>query len=98
MTGYEEAESDLYFLAGLSGEGSALVLPVQFDTGARNHAQMLVNDLGVSLTVCLGDTVLLDYLAPEVMPLTVLIRSEGEVRATGFGSPERLLTGTGEEN
>ena len=96
---YEESESDLRFLAAIQGGGSVLVLPVQFDIVSRNHAQAMVNDLGISLTVCLGDTALLHHMSPDVMPLTLLVRPEGVERETGFGGPERLLvqTGTGGE-
>ena len=95
LVGYEESEPDLRLLAGLREDGSLLVLPVQFDPDSRNHAQMLVNGLGVSLTVYLGDSTLKKHLSPRFLPLTVLIRPGSELRETGFGGPERLLVQTG---
>jgi len=95
IIGYEESEPDLLFLAGLQEDGSVLVLPVQFDPDSRNHAQMLVNELGVSMLVYLGDMILMDHLSPCLLPLTVLIRPGSELRETGFGGPERLLVQVG---
>jgi hypothetical protein len=95
MIDYEESEHDLRFLAGLPKDCSILVLPVQFDPASRNHAQMLVNELGVSLTVYLGNETLREHLSPTLLPLTVLIQPGNEHRETGFGGPERLLVETG---
>ena len=91
IIGYEESEPDLRFLAGLQEDGSVFVLPVQFDPDSRNHAQMLVNELGVSMSVYLGDVVLMEHLSPCLLPLSVLIQPGSELRETGFGGPERLL-------
>ncbi len=95
IIGYEESEPDLRFLAGLQEDGSVLVLPVQFDLDSRNHAQMLVNELGVSMSVYLGDVILMEHLSPHLLPLTVLIQPGSELRETGFGGPERLLVQVG---
>ena len=96
LSGYGEAESDLTFLAGASN-ASVLTLPIQFDPDSRNHAQNLVNELGISLTVFMGDSVLLKYLSPDILPLTILLLPGGETRETGFGGPERLFVRMGIE-
>jgi hypothetical protein len=98
IAGYEESEPDLVFISGLREDPGIMVIPVQFDPGARNHAQTIVNDLDVSLTVFLGDSVLRDYLWSEVLPVTLLLSPGTEARTTGFGGPERLLTGSSQGN
>lgn len=95
LEGYEESEPDLRFLAAVQDDASMLVLPVQFDQASRNHAQTLVNGLGISLTVYMGDSALLGHMSPEVLPLSILLRPGSESRETGFGGPERLLTVSG---
>jgi hypothetical protein len=95
LEGYEESGPDLRFLAAVQGDAAVLVLPVQFDQASRNHAQTLVNGLGITLTVYMGDSALLGHMSPEMLPLSVLLRPGSEIRETGFGGPERLLTGAG---
>lgn len=92
LAGYAETESDLTFLSGAS---SVLTLPIQFDPDSRNHAQNIVNELGISLTVFMGDSVLLKYLSPDILPLTVILVPGEEARETGFGGPERLFVRMG---
>ena len=92
LSGYAEAESDLTFLSGAS---TVLTLPIQFDPDSRNHAQNIVNELGISLTVFMGDSILLKYLSPDILPLTVLLVPGEETRETGFGGPERLFVRMG---
>ncbi|MCK5786381.1 MAG: hypothetical protein KAH54_07470 [Candidatus Sabulitectum sp.] len=91
---YPESRSDLEFLATLHERGITAV-PVQFNSQVRNASQTQLNQLGVSMSVALGDDTLKDFLVGENLPVAALIRTDGTViRAYGFGCVERTLRGT----
>ena len=91
---YPESKSDLEFLATLHERGITAV-PVQFNSQVRNASQTQLNQLGVSMSVALGDDALKDFLIGENLPVAALVRADGTVvRAYGFGCIERALRGT----
>ncbi|MBN2586192.1 MAG: hypothetical protein JXA64_02005 [Candidatus Fermentibacteraceae bacterium] len=87
---YGEMERDLLFLASL--DSTVIPLPIQPDHETRNHAQRVVNNLGISLTVYLADSSIMDMIDSTILPYTLLLfPGENPVAGTGFGSPARLL-------
>ncbi len=90
---YPESENDLVFLATLHERGIT-PLPVQFDPVVRNASQTQLNNLGISISVALGDDDLKNFLIENNLPAAVLTRSDGTVvKAYGFGCVERVLRG-----
>lgn len=87
---YREMEEDLLFLAAL--DPATIPVPIQPDAETRNHAQRIVNDLGVSLPVYLADSTAMRALDTDILPSAMLLTPDGEVvTESGFGSPSRLL-------
>lgn len=95
LAGHPDMESDLRQLGRIHDEGVVRVVPVQFDGATRNEAQRVVNDLQLSLPVYLGDAALQKHLSARVLPLSVLVLLDGELRKTGYGSPRRVLRDAG---
>jgi hypothetical protein len=90
MDMYGEMERDLLFLASL--DSTVIPLPIQPDHETRNHAQRVVNNLDISLTVYLADSSVMEMIDCSILPYTVLLLpGEAPVTGTGFGSPARLL-------
>jgi hypothetical protein len=68
---------------------------VQPDAASRNFAQTLINDLGISLPVCLADPDVIHAVGGEILPSALLLRPDGsEQRDNGFGCPVRILGAT----
>ncbi len=87
---YDEMQHDLNFLASL--DSSYIVLPVQPDHESRNHAQRVVNNMGISLSVCLADSAIMESIYSDILPICVLLTPEGDaISETGFGAPSRIL-------
>lgn len=87
---YDAMEEDILFLSSV--DSTILVLPVQPDQESRNHAQRLVNNLEISLTVYLADSTLMKVFEGTNLPLTILYSPEGTHQTEeGFGAPLRLL-------
>jgi hypothetical protein len=87
---YGEMEADLLFLASLDSTYQAL--PLQPDHDARNHAQRIVNDIGISLPVYLADSTTMESIETGILPSCLVLTPEGgEYRETGFGAPSRIL-------
>lgn len=90
---YPESESDLVFLASVHERGITPV-PVQFNSEVRNASQTQLNNLGISISVALGDDALKEFLVEGHLPAAALVRTDGTVvRAYGFGCAERTLRG-----
>ena len=88
---HQQTEDDLTTLAA-AATPLLVVLPVQPDAASRNFAQTLINDLGISLPVCLADQEVINALGGEILPSALLLRPDGsELRETGFGCPVRIL-------
>ncbi len=88
---YEEMQDDLRFLASL--DTSYLALPVQPDHESRNHAQRILNNMGLSLTVYLADSTVMEMMNTGILPTCVILTSDGdEISGNGFGAPARLVT------
>jgi len=91
---YAANENDLLFLATVQDRGITAV-PVQFTTAVRNASQSQLNELGISISVALGDEELKDFLVADHLPVASLVHSDGTVvSAYGFGCVERTLRGT----
>ncbi|OPL17840.1 MAG: hypothetical protein AVO35_08145 [Candidatus Aegiribacteria sp. MLS_C] len=87
---YGEMGEDLLFLASL--DSTVLPIPIQPDAESRNHAQRIVNDLGISLPVYLADSSVMRTVETDILPFAMLLSPGGESRSeSGFGSPSRLL-------
>lgn len=87
----DQSDPDLVFLATLARSG-ILPAPVQFDTNSRNASQSILNRLGLPLTAYLGDSSLLDFVEPTILPAAVLVLPGGvEHRANGVGCAQRLF-------
>jgi hypothetical protein len=87
---YDEMERDLLFLASL--DSTILPIPVQPDHETRNHAQRVVNNLGISLPVYLADSSVMEAMDSHILPFTMLLLpGEDPLSESGFGSPARLL-------
>ncbi len=90
---YPESENDLIFLTTLHERGITAV-PVQFDAIVRNASQTQLNNLGISISVALGDDALKNFLVEDNLPAAALAMADGTVvRAYGFGCVERVLRG-----
>ena len=90
---YPENENDLVFLTTLHERGITPV-PVQFDALVRNASQAQLNNLGISISVALGNDSLKNFLIENNLPVAALIRADGTVvKACGFGCVERVLRG-----
>lgn len=88
---YEEMQDDLRFLASL--DTSYLALPVQPDHESRNHAQRILNNMGLSLPVYLADSNVMEMMNTGILPTCVILTSDGdEISGNGFGAPARLVT------
>lgn len=91
---YTENESDLLYLSTVHERGITAV-PVQFTSTVRNASQTQLNELGISLSVALGDEELKEFLVKDHLPVAYLVRSDGTVvSAYGFGCVERTLRGS----
>jgi hypothetical protein len=91
---HEQTEEDLIALAAAASP-LLLVLPVQPEAASRNFAQTLINDLGISLPVCLADSGVILAVGSGMLPSALLILPDGsEFRETGFGCPARILSFT----
>jgi hypothetical protein len=89
---YEQTEEDLVALAAATSP-LLMVLPVQPEADSRNFAQTLINNLGISLPVCLADSSVILAVGSEILPSALLILPDGsEFRETGFGCPARILS------
>jgi hypothetical protein len=87
---YAEMERDLLFLSSL--DSTIVALPIQPDHETRNHAQRVVNNLGISLPVYLADSSVMETVDCSILPYTLLLLpGEEPVAESGFGSPARLL-------
>ncbi len=94
MGQYPESENDLEFLSTVSERGITPV-PVQFSAEVRNASQTQMNQLGISISVALGDDSLKNFIVVDNLPAAALVRKDGSVvRAYGFGCAERTLRGT----
>jgi len=92
---YDEMESDLLFLASLD-DSTCLALPVQPDFDSRNHAQRVINNMGISLPVYLADSTVMAKIDTDILPFCLFLTPEGEeFSGNGFGSPSRLLSSFG---
>ena len=92
---YDEMASDLLFLASLD-DSTCLVLPVQPDFDSRNHAQRVINNMGISLPVYLADSTVMSKIDTDILPFCLFLTPEGEeFSESGFGSPSRLLSSFG---
>ncbi len=90
LDGYPDMKEDLAFLASL--DSTVIPVPVQPDRNARNHAQLVVNGMDVSLTVYLADSEAMRLVDTGILPHAVLLRPGGKpVHESGFGAPKRLL-------
>ncbi len=86
---YDEMQDDLLYLVSM--DSSIVPLPVQPDPDSRNHAQRVVNDLGISLTVYLADSQFMSALDCSILPSAVLFSPGKDPTSDwGFGSPSRL--------
>jgi|GEM_PF-1522265 len=91
MGQYPESENDLVFLSSVQERGIRAV-PVQFISSVRNASQTQLNQLGVQLSVALGDDSLKSFMQVDILPAAMLVRSDGSVvRARGLGCAERVL-------
>lgn len=91
---YTGNESDLLSLSTVHERGITAI-PVQFTSAVRNASQTQLNELGISLSVALGDEELKDFLVTDHLPVASLVRSDGTVvSAYGFGCVERTLRGS----
>jgi hypothetical protein len=91
MGQYPESENDLLFLSTLE-ERDITPVPVQFNSAVRNASQTQLNQLGISLSVALGDDSVKNFMGVGALPAAALVRSNGSiVRAEGFGCAERVL-------
>ncbi|MBD3369129.1 hypothetical protein GF402_02045 [Candidatus Fermentibacteria bacterium] len=95
LAGHPDMENDLRQLDRIRNDSVVRVIPVQFDEAVRNEAQRVVNDLGLSLPVYLGDAILQKHLSSGVLPLSALVTMEEELRSAGYGSPRRILREVG---
>ena len=87
---YADMQDDLRFLASL--ETLYLVLPLQPDYESRNHAQRVVNNMGISLPVFLADSAIMEMIDTSILPSCHIMTTEGDVFSeSGFGAPSRLL-------
>ena len=87
---HDEMRADLLFLASL--DTTFLALPVQPDHDSRNHAQRVINNMGISLPVYLADFNVMEKMDAEILPSCLILTTEGEeITGNGFGSPSRLL-------
>ncbi|MCP4647849.1 MAG: hypothetical protein GY852_09000 [bacterium] len=94
MGQYPESENDLSFLSTVLERGITPV-PIQFNTEVRNASQTQLNQMGISLSVALGDDSLRSFFIEDVLPAAVLVRSDGSImKAYGFGCAERVVRGT----
>jgi hypothetical protein len=88
---HDEMQADLLFLASL--DTTCLVLPIQPDHDSRNHAQRVINNLGISLPVYLADPSVMEKVDTDILPSCLILTTEGEeITGNGFGSPSRLLS------
>lgn len=88
---HSEMQSDLLFLASL--DTSCVVLPIQPDHNSRNHAQRVINNMGISLPVYLADSIAMEIMKTDILPYCLILTPEdNEFTENGFGSPSRLLT------
>jgi hypothetical protein len=87
---HDEMQADLLFLASL--DTTILALPVQPDHDSRNHAQRVINNMGISLPVYLADFDVMKKMDTDILPSCLILTTEGEeIAGNGFGSPSRLL-------
>jgi len=88
---HDDMRTDLLFLASL--DSTFLVLPIQPDHESRNHAQRVINNMGVSLPVYLADSIVMELMGTDIMPSCLILTPAGEeIAGNGFGSPARLLS------
>ncbi len=93
MGEYPESTNDLQFLSTVH-ERNITAIPIQFSTTVRNVSQTQLNEMGISLSVALGDDSLENFMEINSLPTAVLIRKDGSVeRTNGFGCAERSLRG-----
>jgi hypothetical protein len=87
---YDEMQEDLFFLASL--DSLYLVIPLQPNHESRNHAQRVVNNIGISLPVFLADSAVMEVIDTSILPSCLILTSDGcEFSENGFGAPSRLL-------
>jgi len=93
MGEYPESTNDLQFLSTVH-EHNITAIPIQFSTTVRNVSQTQLNEMGISLSVALGDDSLKNFMEINSLPTAVLVRKDGSIeRTTGFGCAERSLRG-----
>ena len=94
MGEYPQSTNDLQFLSTIH-DRNITAIPIQFSTTVRNASQTQLNEMGISLSVALGDDSLENFLDIKTLPTAVLVRKDGSIeRADGFGCAERSLRGS----
>lgn len=94
MGEYPESTNDLQFLSTVY-ERNITAIPIQFSTTVRNSSQTQLNEMGIPLSVALGDDSLENFMNIVSLPTAVLVRKDGSIeRTNGFGCAERSLRGT----
>jgi len=90
LENYPDMQDDLRFLDSIDTQ--YLVLPLQPDHESRNHAQRVVNSMGISLPVFLADPAVMEVIDTSILPSCLLMTSNGSVFSeSGFGAPSSLL-------